>query len=210
MNERINLPPLMKNAAAQTSLAVMYQEGRHARKSLSKAAKWLKRASEQEYAQAQFMLGNMHMHGSGPVAQSYVAAAELYGKAAAQGNEVASYNLGVLHREGWGVAQNDTAAALHFRAAAELGYAKAQYDLADLYLDGSGVGGRDFGAAVGWLTRAAEEGHLQAQNTLGGLYHGGTLQGSSHGSSSGILIRSRVRHGKLVLCDDGVESDRGR
>ena len=184
MNERINLPPLMKNAAAR-------QPGRDVpggaarAQCLSKAAKWLKRASEQEYAQAQFMLGNMHMHGSGPVAQSYVAAAELYGKAAAQGNEVASYNLGSCTATlGRGPERHSGGAPLPGSRGAGLRQGPVR-PRGPLPRRQRRRGPRTFGAAVGWLTRAAEEGHLQAQNTLGGLYHGGTLQGSSHGSSGG-------------------------
>ncbi|MBV5333540.1 sel1 repeat family protein, partial [bacterium] len=56
------------------------------------AFKWLKKAAEHGYADAQFSLGCMHSQGQG-MAADYREASEWYWKAAEQGHELARRQL---------------------------------------------------------------------------------------------------------------------
>ena len=54
---------------------------------------------------------------------------------------VGQHFLGLMYRDGKGVAQDDAEAVRWFRRAAEQGYARAQQDLASAYYFGRGVPG---------------------------------------------------------------------
>lgn len=54
-----------KNARAQNTLGVMYQNGRGVERDLTEAARWFQRAAEQGDAKAQSNLGQMYCDGSG-------------------------------------------------------------------------------------------------------------------------------------------------
>ena len=66
-------------------------------------------------------------------------AVQWFGKAAAQGNAAAQYNLGGAYEHGNGIAQDYTQAAQWYRQAAQQGDAFAQNSLGDLYANGRGV-----------------------------------------------------------------------
>lgn len=73
------------------------------------------------------------------------------------------------------------------RPLAEAGDAEAQYDLGTLYCDGLAVK-RNYRQAAEWFSRAAEQGHLGAQFTLGFLaYHG-----AGRGEEDGALARDPI------------------
>ncbi len=66
------------------------------------------------------------------------------------------------------------------RRLADLGDADAQWQLGVLYHDGEGVP-KDDTQAVQWFQRAAEQGYVRAQSTLGAYYWAG------RGRASGLL-----------------------
>jgi TPR repeat protein len=53
-----------------------------------------------------------------------------------------------------------------YRQSAEMGDAYAQFMLGSYYQDGLGVG-RDDAQAIQWYQKAADQGHILAQTTLG-------------------------------------------
>ena len=69
----------------------------------------------------------------------YQGAVEWYEKAAAQGNAVAQYNLGVCYAKGEGVQQSYEKAVEWYTKAAEQGNIEAQNKLAECYEKGLGV-----------------------------------------------------------------------
>src|ERR1039458_7418306 len=69
------------------------------------AVKWYRKAAEQDYADAQFNLGNCYHDGEG-VAKDYVEAVKWYRKAAEQSYAKAEYNLGNCYADGRGVAKD--------------------------------------------------------------------------------------------------------
>ena len=89
------------------------------------------------------------------------AAAMWYAKVAAQGDANAQCNLGVLFRNGQGVAQDDTAAAAWYAKAAAQGNTDAQCNLGVLYENGAGVT-QDFKAAAALFAQAAASGDTKA------------------------------------------------
>jgi hypothetical protein len=95
------------NSIAQFNLGLMYEEGKGVLLNDAEAAKWYRKAAEQEYttalinltamcnrgsAVAQFNMGGMYQDGLG-VSQDDAEAAKWYGKAAQQGNKVAQLRL---------------------------------------------------------------------------------------------------------------------
>jgi TPR repeat protein len=84
-------------------------------------------------------------------------AREWYEKAAAQGNAIAQFNLGVLYHYGKGVPQDDTMAREWYGKAAAQGFALAQNNLGVLYAQGLGVP-KNFVEAYAWTNIAATQG----------------------------------------------------
>ena len=69
------------------------------------AVKWFRKAAEQNYAEAQYILGVCYEQGEG-VAKDQVEAVKWYRKAAEQNDAEAQYNLGICYERGDGVAED--------------------------------------------------------------------------------------------------------
>jgi TPR repeat protein len=96
-------------------------------------------------------------------------AAELYAKAAEQGNATAQRSLGVCYEYGRGVEKDESRAADLFAKAADRGDAWAQGKLGFCYQIGRGLEKNEARAAE-LYAKAAEQGISAAQNNLGELY----------------------------------------
>ena len=99
----------------------------------------------------------------------YAEAAQNYRIAAEQGESRAQNNLGVLYKDGQGVAQDYAEAARWFTLAAEQGNVLAQSNLGWLYQNGHGVP-QDYAEALRLYRLAAASGHGSAQNNLGTMF----------------------------------------
>jgi len=107
-------------------------------------------------------------------------AAQWFAKADQTGHKEAANRLGELLRGGGApVLQNLDKARIIFQRAAERGNVNAMYNLAQMLNDGLG-GQRDTDAALRWYARAAEAGHEQASEIVGGLL-GSSVKASSLG-----------------------------
>ena len=102
----------------------------------------------------------------------YATALEGFRVHAEQGNAFAQDYLGIMYRDGMGVAQDNDEAVRWFRLAAEQGNAVAQTNLGFMYGTGSGVARND-AEAVRWFRLAAEQGNAVAQDYLGIMYRDG-------------------------------------
>ncbi len=89
-----------------------------------------------------------------PADQDYGAAVARYALAVDPDDADAHYSLGLIYRDGKGVAPDDFAAARHLLAAAERGHGPAQLAMAELYEEGRGVN-RNAVAAYVWYDRAS-------------------------------------------------------
>ena len=95
------------NSIAQFNLGVMYEEGDGVGQDDAEAAKWYRRAAEQEHENALNRLMEM----------------------CNKGIAVAQFNLGGMYQDGEGVAQDNEEAAKWYRKAAEQGHATAKLRL---------------------------------------------------------------------------------
>ena len=101
--------------------------------------------------------------------QDYKTALKLWGRLAANGDAEAQRMMGILCRDGLGVAQDNAEALNWFRLAADKGNAVAQYDIGLMYRDGSGMA-QNYAEAVKWLRLAAGQGYAPAQFEVGTAY----------------------------------------
>ncbi|HEV8700613.1 MAG TPA: tetratricopeptide repeat protein [Candidatus Polarisedimenticolia bacterium] len=102
------LQPLAERGVfeAQFVLGVMYGDGQGVAKNSSESLKWLRRAADQGYADAQVALGSRYSLGWEGVPEDDAEAVKWYRRAAEQGNSVAQHNLGSMYSVGRGVAQD--------------------------------------------------------------------------------------------------------
>jgi len=143
------------DADAQNNLGFLYASGQGVPKDFAEAARWFRKAADQNYPDAQNNLGVMYHNGQG-FPQNYAEAILWYRKAADLGDVKAQYNLGQLYRHGYGVKQDYTEAAMWYRKAADQDYAYAQHNFGVCYKNGVGVP-RDNDKAYMWLELAASK-----------------------------------------------------
>jgi TPR repeat protein len=93
------------DAQSQYLLGRMYENGDRVHENFVKAAKWYRKAAEQNLVQGQYRLGAMYVTGLG-LRQNYAEAMQWFRKAAAQGHASAQNRLGVMYERGHGVAQD--------------------------------------------------------------------------------------------------------
>lgn len=91
---------------------------------------------------------------------------------AQQGDVRAQYNLGILYRDGQGVAQDYRQAVAWFQKAANQELAQAQVNLGVRYEKGQGVV-QNYQQALAWYQKAADQDDASAQNNLGKMYDKG-------------------------------------
>jgi hypothetical protein len=159
------------DAEAQLSLGSLYAAGNGVGRSLSKAAKWHRKAALQGLARAQYQLGLDYAAGEG-VKPDQVESVRWFRKAAEQGLAEAQLVLGLAYAKGNGINENAVQAAGWFCKAAEQGLAEGQYEFASCYLDGNGIA-KDTVTGIKWLRQAAEGGCASAERRLGLCYHQG-------------------------------------
>ncbi len=86
------------DAASQSNLGIMYDNGDGVPQDDVEAVRWWRLAAEQGYAVAQYNLGYMYGNGYG-VPKDHVLAYMWWNLTAAQGNETAQSNKGRLERQ---------------------------------------------------------------------------------------------------------------
>jgi uncharacterized protein len=94
----------------------MYYNGFGVPQDDAMAASWYRKAAEQDYDHAQFLLGRVYEDGLG-VPQDYATASSWYRKAADQGDAYGQDRLGHMHENGQGAPQDHVAAHMWFNLA---------------------------------------------------------------------------------------------
>ncbi len=175
----------------QFSLGEMYENGEGVPQDDAEAARWYRMAAEQGLAAAQIALGNMYRNSEGVLWNS-LEAIRWYRLAAEQGHAAAQIAVATMHENGEGVPQDSAEAIRWYRLAAEQGHAEAQATLGSIFKPtaySSSVGAlnvsgtlrtelgdgmtQDYAEAVRWYRLAGEQGHAEAQATLGSMYRNG-------------------------------------
>ena len=107
-------------APAQNQLGQIFEYGLDVEQDYAEAAKWYRKAAEQESIEAQHNLGVLYEYGCG-VDQDYEQALKWFTAAAEQGHTQSQSSLGFLYSKGAGVPVDNVRAHMWFRIAAENG-----------------------------------------------------------------------------------------
>ena len=143
------------DVVAQFSLgAILYYSGQDP----EQAIEWFRKAAAQQYAAAEFQMGQLYDFGLG-LSQDDREALAWYRKAAEHGNPAAQRAVGIFNQKGKGVAPDVAEAARWYLRGAEGDDIRAQYLLAELYFNGNGLP-RDYNAAYFWYSLAAGQAPL--------------------------------------------------
>ena len=127
----------------------------------AKSVKLLRKHVKKGVGWAQYMLSQRYSSGRHGVPQSYERAAQLMELAGANGVSGAWYQLGLCYKLGQGVLQNDAKALDLYTQAAEQGQVMAMTNLGIICYQS---GEKDKG--LEWTTKAANLGHVRAQQNL--------------------------------------------
>jgi TPR repeat protein len=125
----------------------------------SQGIAWIQKAAAQQFAPAEFHMGQVYDFGFG-VAQDDRQALVWYRRAADHGSAPGQRALGDFYRKGRAVPGDAVAAARWYRRAADGDDLQAQFQLGQLYFDGTGVA-RDYAAAYLWFSVAAGQTPLE-------------------------------------------------
>lgn len=169
----------------------------------AEACKYYQLSAEQNYAVAQYFVGNCYRLGKGGLSKDEVEAVKWFQKSADQNYSVAIHNLGLAYRDGRGGLQEDTHKAFElFKQSGDMGYNVAVNEVAECYrysiglpedkplqadsednFSGSSPSKKVFISqqqqkerekmAFQWYKKAAELGNAQAQDSLGDCYWNG-------------------------------------
>jgi TPR repeat protein len=141
-----------------------------------KALLMLEKGAEIGDKEATSVLASSYFRGNTALAitANQTLAAQMYEKAAEEGNIEAMEAIGTMYSKGQGVEKNTTKALSYLLKAAELGSAKAHNALAYLYLAGDGVP-KDTQEAVQHFQIAANKGDVESQSSLSTLYFSGKV-----------------------------------
>lgn len=154
-------PDALRNAAANGDplalyeIGARYSEARGVSADPVEAKDWFVMAAEQDFAPAQYRLGNIYENGIG-FTRDLDLAKTYYQDAAANGHIKSMHNLGVIFASE-GDSQDLALAAEWFKRAADYGVKDSQVNIAILYARGEGVA-RDLAESYKWFAIAAKNG----------------------------------------------------
>ena len=137
---------------AQFSLGAMLYYGGS---DTTEAIAWLRKAAAQQYAPAEFHIGQLYDFGFGVSGDDREALA-WYRKAAGHGSAPAQRSVAEFYQKGRAVAADPAEAARWYARAAERDDLRSQYQLGQMYFDGTGVA-RDYASAYVWFALAAAQ-----------------------------------------------------
>ncbi|MEP4051380.1 MAG: OmpA family protein [Litorimonas sp.] len=159
------------DANAQFHLGLVYENGDGVPKNSAEAAKWYRKAAEQNHKYAQYNLAFLYANGE-DISVNIAEVVKWMRRAADGGDADALFQMGTLYAAGKGVPQNDQQAMNWYRKAAEQGQIKAMFNLGVHYETGVGVQINN-SEAVRWYRKAADQGFAPAQDNLGVMYANG-------------------------------------
>lgn len=133
----IDEPPVGLNSLDR--IGTMFKRGVGVEKDAARGAAYHAIAAAAGQTNAMNSLARSYQIGAGRP-RSYGRAVELWREASALGNPFAAFELGKLHRAGWGwgIAKDSACAQSMLRLASDRGYPTAHAELAQVYLAGEG------------------------------------------------------------------------
>jgi TPR repeat protein len=161
---------LAGDAAAQSELGHLYEDGTGITKDFGQALHWTQLAAAQGDAGAQHRLGMMYFYGKGTKRNDATAFGWLL-KSARQGNAAAEAQVGYMYGLGLGVPEDEHAALQWATKSAAQGNYKGENNLGKIYMEGEGVK-VDYGRALDLFKRSAKKSSV-AQASLGFMYFNG-------------------------------------
>ena len=175
---------------AQRELALLYQRRPSQR---SEAMHLFEQAARGGDTEAAFELGEMYRIGVVGVAAAPAAAVPWYQQAAQQKHAKAALILGMLYKNGDGVARDDAQAAHWLDAASELGNPHAMFLLSNIYHEGRGVA-QDLAKARHLLEEAAEHEYPPAIQELALTVQVGDALSPKDERRAGYLLKEASEH----------------
>jgi TPR repeat protein len=166
---------------SQDQLGGLYTRGEGVERDERKATTWNMRAAEGGDSDAQFYTAQRYRSGTGHDAPNMKEAVKWFQAAVAQGHAGAELQLGDCYDEGDGVKMNPGLALKLWRKCAqrhetgdyadgEQSVAYAHHLIGECYFLGSNGLKKDMRMAMQWWTKAAEQGYVTAQRTVGEIY----------------------------------------
>ena len=153
------------HAIAQYNLAMMYSNGESVYVDYQQAVYWFKKSAKQDFAPAQYRLGELYYFEKGGLPRDLDKAIALFTKAAIQNDPDAQMNLAMLTGSGEGLALDTNKALLLMKKAGEGGNSSAHefYNMLVASADGkfTAVQQQRY-----WLEKAAELGISEAREAL--------------------------------------------
>ena len=119
------------DAEAQFNLGIAYARGEGVSEDMFKAARWIKKAAEKNYAKACSQLGGMYYFGDGLLINKEEAS-KWWKKAADLGDTKAQFNIGLMLFKGDGIRPDEKKALEWFTKAANQGHAEAKRFLEEI------------------------------------------------------------------------------
>jgi len=152
------------DAYAQYQLGSMLGSETGVKRNPSEAIKWLTLSAEQDYTQAESLLGRLFYS-----LKWYKRALPWLHRAAHKKEKFALTTLGEIYRYGKGLEENPRQSIVYYRQAAALGEVQAQALLGLSYQQGLGVP-KNAHLAAHWYEKAGHQGNVLAQFNLSTLY----------------------------------------
>jgi uncharacterized protein len=171
------------DAFGEYCVGLAYMQGYFGTKDQAAAARYYRRAADQNLPAAEFTLGYAYERGYG-VPHDHAMAISWWQKAAAGGSADANFMLGEAYANGSGVPKNQEKANSYYRVAAQEGSEDAKRKIVtagyqnlpgtDLVRKGNDLrSAKDYAGAVAAFRQAAEMGNPYGQGSLGIMYEAG-------------------------------------
>lgn len=195
----INLLALAKDGRALAAIAIRCAKGIKCEKNPQNVKIWLEKAAQQDYSDAQFLLGIMeseqenlsksimwlqkaaeqdnilalrtlaNIYIEGKLVPKDSTTSIKYLQHGALFNTNFQHTLGLMYWNGQFAKQNKSLGLQYLTLAAENGLTEAMLELAFIYMDGTGLE-KNLSKSLNWITKAAECGNDDAQYLLARIY----------------------------------------
>lgn len=187
------------NLAAINALAINYIEGKGLDRSVEKGVKLLLKASDSNFAIAQYNIGNCYYYGFG-LPRSQEEGARMYLKAAEQGYAKAQNTIASCYSLGSGISLSKEKAFEWYKKAADQGYVSSIYSVATFYKNGDGVT-QSYEKAIEYYQMAVKKNHSLSMTDLGYLYETGKGVPQSYEMAVSFYEKAAALDEKVGLCN---------